>query len=61
MIFAGTFVFGIAIDPCENNLYYTDSVKHSVYKVRLKTGERRKLMQHSGLQPLGVALDRKSR
>ena len=61
MLFAGPWVIGIAIDPCENKLYYTDSYKHSVSVVTLKTGKRKKIVNTGKLKPVGVALEQRER
>ena len=61
VVFAGKWVLGIVIDPCENKLYYTDGEKHSVNMVMLNTGERKKILNTGSAKPGGLALDRRAR
>jgi len=61
VLFAGNWVIGIAIDPCENKLYYTDMYKYSVNMVTLKTGNRKKIVNTGKLKPLGLALEQRAR
>ena len=57
MFFADKRVTSIAIDPCENKLYYTDKFKCSVNMVKLKTSERKLLIHTGKAYTLGLALD----
>jgi len=61
VLFTGNWVLGIAVDPCENKLYYTDMYKYSVNMVTLKTGKRKKIVHTGTDEPLGLALEQRAR
>ena len=60
-LFAGNRIIGIAIDPCQNTLYYTDMNNRSINMVTLRTGERKKIVSTGKREPLGLALERNAR
>jgi len=60
-LFAGKRILGIAIDPCQNTLYYTDMNKRSINMVTLRTGKKKKIVSTDKLEPLGLALELNAR
>jgi len=61
VLFTGDWVIGIAVDACENKLYYTDMYKYSVNMVTLETGKRKKIVDTGTDEPLGLALEERAR
>ena len=55
MLFADRNVTSIAIDPCEEKLYHSDT--DGVNMVNLNTSERKLLINTGGVYTIGLALD----
>ena len=58
---AGQKSMGLATDPFENKLYYTELIEQTVNMVKLETGEKTTIVKKTKGRPYSVILDRKAR